>query len=286
MRYNPEGDNWSSMAEMVYRRLYAASTANSTKGYIIGGYGFMAEALSDLWEYDPVLDQWVEKNTLPVVAARQEATAFSIDENIYVFGGTDGMIFYNDLWKYNPSTNEWCEMSSMPSAERILSLSFVLNNEAYVIGGESINSNLKEVWKYNAQTDFWSQLDDFPGENAPTGGAAFVINGKGYIVPANQTSECWEFNPTISSLTKQDQEKNSLVLYPNPAKPISTLRIPDQYTGSNQIQIFNSSGQLLLDSAVFSSIFEIDFSRYKSGIYVMRLVNNSHGQLMLNFVIE
>ncbi|MFN8395921.1 MAG: kelch repeat-containing protein [Bacteroidia bacterium] len=134
-RYNHLGNNWGTFAAMNYPRLHAASASNGAKGYIIGGYGFMAEPLRDLWEYDPILDSWTERDTLPFAAARYNATAFSIDGNVFLFGGWNDVDYLSDLWKYDTTTMHWTQVSSMPATGRELSLAMVLNGEAYIVGG-------------------------------------------------------------------------------------------------------------------------------------------------------
>ena len=40
-KYNQAGNNWSTLSSLVYPRLYSTSTANGSKGFIIGGYAFL-----------------------------------------------------------------------------------------------------------------------------------------------------------------------------------------------------------------------------------------------------
>ncbi|MCX6276427.1 MAG: T9SS type A sorting domain-containing protein, partial [Bacteroidetes bacterium] len=274
-RYNQAGNNWSTGAQNNYPRLYASGVSNGVKGYIIGGYGFSAESLNDLWEYNPVLDAWTEKDTLPLSAARYYASAFSILGNVYVFGGTNDFGNLNDLWKYDTATTHWTQMSSMPSVERMQSLSFVINNEAYVVGGSLNGTNSKEVWKYDAITDTWTALPDFPGLNAPFGGVAFTINGKGYIVTGNGTSECWEFDPGINNTTENPAESITVSLSPNPVVGISVLQFKERNTAGYTIEITNSLGVIVKTLRTNLTEVFIDRKELTTGIYFARIHDQS-----------
>ena len=270
-RYNHLGNNWATLSAMTYPRLYSACTSNGVKGYVICGYGFSAEPLSDLWEYDPVLDTWTEKDTLPSTAARYYATAFSISGNIYLFGGVNDTACLNDLWKYTPATDQWTQMTSLPSAGREQCLSVVLNNEAYIIGGIPWSGpDLKEVWKYNASTDSWLQLANFPGVNAPFGGTAFTINGKGYIVPGNGTTECWELDPGSITSENENNLRSDFLLFPN---PVSNKLHVIGISANAEIQIYNWAGEKIPTSSFRRGKNEIDVKDFPAGIYSVRILD-------------
>lgn len=285
-KYNHLGNNWSTLASMTYPRLYAASTSNGSKGFLIGGYGFSAEPLNDLQEYDPLLDIWTEKETLPLSAARYYSTAFSINGNVYVFGGWNDIDYLNDLWKYDTATNHWSQMSSMPADGRQQSLAFVLNNEAFIIGGTSNSGNLKEVWKYNASNNSWLQLANFPGTNAPFGGVSFTINGKGYIVPANGTVECWEFDLGTLGIQFNSEGQKNINLYPNPVINISTVDFPSDYTAPIQIDIYDCNGKKIKSINTTSNKMTIDIHDYSKGIYFLRAQDRMSKTGIVKFMIQ
>lgn len=286
MKYNQAGNNWSTGAFNPYTRLYAASTSNGTNGYFIGGYGFAAEPLNDLWEYNPVLDSWTARDTLPLGVARYYATAFSVLGNVYVFGGMNDMGLLNDLWKYDTATTHWTQMTSLPAQARYQSLSFVINNEAYVIGGNLNGSNTKEVWKYDPITDSWTALPDFPGNNAPFGGVAFTINGKGYIVTGNGTTECWEFDPGINAAEEIKESGLSASIYPNPVTGISTIQVNEKKRGIYKIEIQNSMGVIVKTIETHQSAVSIDRNQFVRGMYFV-MIQGADGEMeFLRMVIQ
>jgi N-acetylneuraminic acid mutarotase len=285
-KYNQAGNNWSTLSSLSYPRLNATSATVGTNGYIIGGYGFMAEALCDLWEYNSILDAWTEKAPLPANAARYYASAFTVNGELFVFGGTNGMEYLNDLWEYNPSSNQWIQKSSMPAAGRQQSTSFVLNNNAYIVGGTPLSGpDLKEVWRYHAATDTWLQLADFPGANAPFGGVAFTINGKGYIVNGNGTSECWEFDPGTVGI-EAEPELAKISLFPNPVVNKSVIDISGKPDGTYQLDIYNSLGQRIKSYKAIHSQLTIENNDFDKGLYFIKINNGSTESETIKFTIK
>ncbi len=282
-KYNSAGNNWSTVGSLIYPRLYSASCATGTDGYVIGGYGFMAEPLNDIWKYDPIMDTWTEMDTLPLAAARYDATAFSLNDKVYLFGGVNDVQYFNDLWEFDPSLNVWTQKSPMPSQERMYCMSFVINNEAYIVGGMSgSGSNLKEVWKYNGVTDSWLQLPNFPGTNAPFGGIGFSINGKGYIACGNGTNECWEFDP--GSVGVNEISTQNVWIAPNPVIDHAVIYVPsnENYT----LQIYNNLGQLINSLTSNDSSIAIDKKDFNSGIYFVKLFIKNQELKTMKFIVK
>ena len=107
--------------------------------WFFGGEGYAstggAGRTSDLWKYDPSINQWMwvkGPNTIDnngtygskgVAAAGNNPGAREVADNwidnsgnFWIFGGfgraaSGGNNYLNDLWKYNPSTNQWTWMS-------------------------------------------------------------------------------------------------------------------------------------------------------------------------------
>ncbi|HEY3388878.1 MAG TPA: kelch repeat-containing protein [Prolixibacteraceae bacterium] len=186
---------WNTKALLNMPRQRATGVGAGALGYIIGGYNVMGGAMNDCWEYNQPLDTWSQRASLPLSASRYYAAGFSVNGKVYIFGGTAGINYLSDLWEFDTANNTWTQKSSLPGAGRTQSMAFVINNEAYVIGGVNFSGYLHECWKYNPVSDSWIQLPDFPGTRGVAGGAGFTINGLGYIVSGNGTSECWEYNP-------------------------------------------------------------------------------------------
>ncbi len=193
--YDTLANNWSAKAFIYIPRQRATGVSAGDLGYVIGGYSGSGGPLNDCWEYNQPLNTWSQRESLPLSASRYYSSGFSINGKVYVFGGTAGINHLNDLWEFDTVSNTWTQKAFLPSMGRKQAIAFVINNEAYVVGGYNYSGYLKECWKYNAASDLWTSMPDFPGTTGPAGGVGFTINGLGYIVCGNGTSECWEYNP-------------------------------------------------------------------------------------------
>lgn len=69
---------------------------------------------------------------------------------------------------------------------------------------------------------------------------------------------------------------NSVAIYPNPVEDIVNVQIPGNLIVDNNcsIEIYNSTGKLLLKKKVTSTINSIDLSNSPSGIYIVKLLTN------------
>jgi hypothetical protein len=68
--------------------------------------------------------------------------------------------------------------------------------------------------------------------------------------------------------------KESIRFSPNPVKDLLTVNIPENFSGS-KIAIFSLLGQKIATFNSKDTTLTIDTSRYKSGIYIMQILNNN-----------
>ena len=76
---------WAPVADHPGQWYAQAAFSVGGKGYVCTGYN-ASQNTAKLWEYDPALDTWTEKASLPG-GARQYASAFAIGDTGYVMGG-------------------------------------------------------------------------------------------------------------------------------------------------------------------------------------------------------
>lgn len=275
--YDVLADSWAANASALMPRQRATGVGAGDFGYIVGGYNGRGDPMNDCWEYNQPLNTWSQRASLPQSAARYNASGFSVNGKVYIFGGTAGTTMLNDLWEFDALTDTWTQKNSLPGIGRTQSISFVINNEAYVIGGFNYLGYLNECWKYNVASDQWIRLPDFPGTKSPAGGVGFTINGVGYIVCGNGTSECWEFTPDINILKSgslltantalEGKTASSLNLFPNPAK--DKVYISGGII-SQSVTIYNVSGEVVQQNSTLGDTGNsIDISRFRPGVYFM-----------------
>lgn len=172
--------------------------------YLYGGNTFNAPSgiLNDLWQYDPILNQWrYAKGTTTVnstgnyglketeaavnlPAARKNYSFSGIGNNLYLFGGrgytgiTSAEDYQNDIWRFNTTTGNWRWQNGPSGKERF--------SEIEVSGIEAPGNK--------------------PGDRV--GHAMANANGKVYLFGGNAkrlynneggSNDLWEYNPVTNN---------------------------------------------------------------------------------------
>ncbi len=186
---------------------YGATSWTDLSGYLwlFGGYGSDASGiggyLSDLWEFDPSINEWAWMGgtstvgsigvygTLGVPAAinkpgsRLGATSWT-DGNgdLWLFGGfgfdatgDDGAL--NDLWEFNPATNKW----TWTGGSNMVSQSGVYGKLGTPATGNIPGSRLGSARWTDSGGNLWL-----------FGGAANWMGGSG------EGNDLWEFDPSVN----------------------------------------------------------------------------------------
>jgi N-acetylneuraminic acid mutarotase len=83
-------------------RVYGATFVISGKGYITMGTR-SSSLTSDVWEYDPVADNWEERTAFEGTA-RNGGIGFSYNNIGYVGLGFSGGNYFGDLWSFDPNS--------------------------------------------------------------------------------------------------------------------------------------------------------------------------------------
>ena len=107
-------------------------------------------------------------------------------------------------------------------------------------------------------------------------GFARVPNGTGSFVIQNPT-----FNANNSPLSNANfnQEKQDLLIYPNPAKSIVNVQIPT-LVENQKIKIYNQLGQLVIENEALNQT-NIDISNLNSGAYLLNYAETTKKIVLL-----
>ncbi|SHG76769.1 Kelch repeat-containing protein [Flagellimonas flava] len=201
-RFDPNTNTWTQLDDFPgnpnqMREVAATFTING-KGYVYGGRQGIPNTpiYNDLWEYDPKLDTWKEKNGFET-AGRTGAVGFSLNSKGYIGLGYKVDLLLNDLWEYNPIDDTWIEKTSLPEGmERYGARSFTIDNKAYV----GMGNHKTDFWEFNPEGNgTWKKKSDFPDE-ARFWPFAAQVNGKAYIGFGRDDSlsylkDIWEYTP-------------------------------------------------------------------------------------------
>lgn len=102
--YNPAADSWTQKASFTCDPRGGAAGVSLFNKLFIGtgnnlGPGGLPYPSQDWWEFDPISNQWIQKNSY-LGLARYETAYFTIDNKGYVGIGVNSNVAYNDLWEY------------------------------------------------------------------------------------------------------------------------------------------------------------------------------------------
>jgi N-acetylneuraminic acid mutarotase len=199
-------DSWVTLEPMQEARGYLGVEVVNKKIYAIGGdqgsligncmnaIGMTSETVNTLEEFNPSLNKWIFKTSMPTSRARFGTAV--CQNKIYCIGGysatIEGKTNYFDLKEnevYDPATDTWEKRASLPTARHSPATSMI-DGKIYVIGGYSITShsvlNVAEV--YDPATDTWTTISPPPLSVGSC--ASAVSDNKIYVL--GQNSSAWQ----------------------------------------------------------------------------------------------
>jgi hypothetical protein len=219
--YDTTTDTWAQLSDFPGGGRYdVVSFALNGKGYVGGGASSNDSDLkteTDLWQYDPEGDSWMQVDDLPYPDVN-EPSAFSSSSFISSQGsGTayygTGIYFGFDtplMYRFDPANTSWTEIEPLP-IPGFSFCSFIIGNRLFAGIGRYYGSNsisyTKRLFMYDPLTGSWTEKAGLP-EQASLGLFAdkltsFAIDDYGYIL-TNQ-GELWKYDAAGDQWTK-DQE--------------------------------------------------------------------------------
>ncbi|HWA33902.1 MAG TPA: hypothetical protein VG737_07220 [Cyclobacteriaceae bacterium] len=193
--YAPASSAWTQKSAYPGPVPVNASTATTTKGYVVSNSG-------TLHEFDPGSNQWTTKTPLQDFTNRKSMVAFSLNNLVYFGLGYDGptLISHPDLWEYNPVTDQWKNLADFP--RNILkgspAFAFAINGKAYVAVSVTGGNTFQDLYQFDPATNSWSQKASMPGNQVVN--FWFTNNNKGYIGVVSQSGTgVWEYDPSVNS---------------------------------------------------------------------------------------
>jgi N-acetylneuraminic acid mutarotase len=167
--YDPITDKWEEGKSMPTARY--ALTVDFIDGilFAMGGknkelMGYARETLSTNEAYDPAINKWITKASLPT--GRHHAASAVVDGKLYVIGGRNTnflqRLYLDDNEMYDIKTDTWQKLESMPT-NRSASDTAVIDHGIHVFGGEICdeggmsNKVFDEHELYNTELNKWTQ---------------------------------------------------------------------------------------------------------------------------------
>ena len=269
-RYEPSTNTWAAIADFpgaggegIY---FATGFSVGGKGYLCGGKMGPNLYSSQLWEYKPSNNQWIQRANFPG-GVRYQMLSFVVGSKAYVGMGTDQNIFKKDVYCYDPGANNWQPIAPFPGYERGSASAFALEQRGFVCLGNN-GGLLADLIEYNPKTDSWTLRAAYGGSERKSA-VSFVIDNKAYVGTGNGYSgkkDSW-YVYAPSNYAALEELEASLQIYPNPV--VSALRISGMQGQLKELTIYNSSGKKLRTlnlSHSFDSF--IDVSLLESGVFI------------------
>jgi N-acetylneuraminic acid mutarotase len=143
---------------------YAHCTAKSTndKVLIFGGAIASGSNINSVYEYDPSLNTWAAKASIPNAAGLSKSTCVKLNNgNVLLFGGSENSASgqSNKVFQYNSTTNSWSIVSNLPNSQGREQMRSTLINDSIVLltgGLSTISSALSyptTSYLYNTNTN-------------------------------------------------------------------------------------------------------------------------------------
>jgi N-acetylneuraminic acid mutarotase len=98
-----DNDEDESDEDYTIARSMAVTFVMNGKGYVC--VGTRSGLDSEVWEYNPSLDAWEEKNAFEG-AGREAAVGFTVGDRGYITTGRSSTYRYDDLWQFDPAAED------------------------------------------------------------------------------------------------------------------------------------------------------------------------------------
>jgi len=193
---------WSRMPDFPPSgRMAGSGFALDGKIYFGTGLEPYLQAMKDFWEYNPETNEWTRKADFPSLITY--ATGLAVNDMGYFAMGKLNSLLYKSLVRYDPVSNTWKALATNPCATSTMdSPGFAINGRLYIPAAG-------EMYEYNPETDYWTKKS-FPSElGYYGGGAAFSINGKGYLGigwvhgSGVDVNDFFEYDPVLDKWTRK-----------------------------------------------------------------------------------
>lgn len=101
-KFNVDSETWTRLRDLDYDDDYNLERSNAI-GFNIGEYGYICNGTpnASVWEYNPQLDEWIEKTGFEGIT-RQDASSFSYNNRAYVFLGRSINLYFDDMYEFMP----------------------------------------------------------------------------------------------------------------------------------------------------------------------------------------
>jgi len=187
LKYSPETNNWTKIADMGGNKVQSATAYVPATGkiYIFGGIGGVSadirtsQIFQGVQSVDIKTGEVKNLNVLNPMASTY-GSAVEWGNKIYLFGGSrDGKHSINSVYEFNPLTLKFTQLADMP--EYLQAAGTVVNGVIYTFGGYDafLKHQGTNIYAYDIKANTWKtvgKLPEFMSANsvAASGNVIFV----------------------------------------------------------------------------------------------------------------
>lgn len=129
--YNPVSDTWGRNMNAPFASASSSYGNSLSQGGQSKGFFKIGK---EVWEYDPVNNQWAKLPDFPSSLAGNYT--FGISDELYIGSSEE-----NDLWAYKPSLKKWVQKAGFTTTFRYGGLYFTLGDKGYLGMGSKVPGN-------------------------------------------------------------------------------------------------------------------------------------------------
>ena len=145
------------------------------------------------------------------------------------------------------------------------------------LSNKSENLVLADAWGNIIDEVHYADSEPWPTE--PDGNGPYLELKN--LDSDNSLAENWTFGDDLTGI-KQFSENQNIALYPNPTSGKIHIAASDNLV---RCQVLDLMGNILLETSPSSSIFDLDLSRFPSGMYIIK-VTTVEGKISFGKVIK
>ena len=171
--------------------------------------------------------------------ARTNHSIVSWTDRLYLFGGTDGVTWFNDVWTYEPRSNTWTELDCIgyiPVAREGHSAALV-NDTMYIFGGRTQEGvDLGDLAAFRISSRRWYMFQNMGHSPSARSGHSMTAFGKHIVTLAGEPSSSVSDRNELSMAYILDTSK---IRYPpnESAAPQQAINTPRKLSGGERSNI-------------------------------------------------
>ncbi|PGH05056.1 hypothetical protein GX51_03154 [Blastomyces parvus] len=154
--------------------------------------------------------------------ARTNHSIVSYNDKLYLFGGTNGIEWFNDVWCYDPRTNLWTQLDyvGFVPAAREGHAAAIVNDVMYIFSGRTEEgADLADLAAFRITTRRWFSFQNMGPSPSPRSGHSMTVFGKQIIVLGGEPSTTTRDAEELSLVYILDTAKIRYPTEPSPTSP-------------------------------------------------------------------